>query len=109
MLLARWLRLATADEGWGSGFAELGGGGGGAAAAAAAALASFVFDEEDSCDLDLLSCGTSQSASWRDNGRRAKVFLSPFMAGGEAGGRATTTDAVVPGMRKATRTSVGGG
>lgn len=48
LLLARWLRLATADDGCGRGLAEFGGGGGGAAAAAAAAFASFVLDDEDS-------------------------------------------------------------
>lgn len=48
LLLAKWLRLTTADDGCGRGFAEFGGGGGGAAAATAAAFDSFVFEEVDS-------------------------------------------------------------
>lgn len=64
LVLDRLLRLATAETGWGRGLFEFGGGGGGAAAAAAAAFASFDFEEEDSCDLVLLSCRTvSESAS----------------------------------------------
>lgn len=64
LLLARLLRLATAEPGCGSGLLAFGGGGGGAAAAAAAAdvFDSFVFEDEDSVDLVLLSCGRCQSA-----------------------------------------------
>ena len=48
LLLARWLRLARAEEGWGRGLLLLGGGGVGAAAADATALDSFVFEEAES-------------------------------------------------------------
>jgi hypothetical protein len=58
VLLARLLRLVTADTGVGRGLLAFRGGGGAAAAAAAAdeAFESFAFEAEGSFDLVLLSC-----------------------------------------------------
>ena len=55
LLLARLLRLATAEPGCGSGLLEFGGGGGGAADDVADDLGSFVLEEDES-DFALLSC-----------------------------------------------------
>lgn len=75
--LATLLRPATADPGWGNGFAVFGGGGGGAAAAEMLLdLDSLFFEELESCELFLLSWKDTacQDTRWTGNGNYRPKF-----------------------------------